>query len=185
MLYGSSFQLCILFSQIYSDQLGQVIRLHRNNRHILNLSELGQNLFCIHSSYPMQVRREVCLPLLISGSISTISKSEKGKSTDSYNLGSEITSITFTHIQRPNKTQEGLQLGRSAILLCSLKWEGQIYLVNSINTSTSHSVLVNHPDNRNWKYSNSTERDLSPLLRIKMDLLDISPISSLLKVLIS
>lgn len=168
MLYGSSFQLCILFSQIYSDQLGQD-RLHCDNRHILNLSELRQNLLCIHSSYPMQVRREVCLPLLISGSISTISKSERGKSTDSYNLGSEITYITFTHIQRPNKTQEGLQLGRrqeSAVLLCFLKWEGQIYLVNSINTSTPHSVLVNHLDNRNQKYSNSTEKDRSEKKKI-------------------
>lgn len=68
---------------------------------ILHLSELRQNLFHTHSTYPIQVRRELCLPVLTSGSICTIFKSEKGKSTASYNVGLKVIYIRFTRPTTP------------------------------------------------------------------------------------
>ena len=64
-------------------------------------AELRQNLFHTHSTYPIQVRRELCLPVLTSGSICTIFKSEKGKSTASYNVGLKVIYIRFTRPTTP------------------------------------------------------------------------------------
>lgn len=131
------------------------------------------------------MRREICPPMITSGSISTIYKSEKGESTNPY-LQKWHTSRSHT-FNDPNKTLKGLQLGKwqqSTIPWCVSKVEGKTYLVKSIITSTAHSVLEIHlatMNNRCSKRFLFFDVNLTALARaLYLDTSDLSFLSELI-----